>query len=812
MGDFNINVLRNSPLTRQFKQFSSRLGLKLTVKTITRPDSSTCIDNILLNKNQVNKFTTIVTPELLADHYTIDLYTKHDIEAIPIKTKITYRQFNEVNNNIFIARLRELDWDAIDELDVEEGTNVMMNNLKTTLEASYPLITRSLNKNIDCISPWMTKELLVKRFRLKKLAVKAKAREGLARLVYKNENKIFKNELKAAKNKYIRENLVKNCKNSKKLWDIINKHVVGKSGSEQVNNIKLNNITVTNEKVIAEAFSEHFKMAAENLHNQVNIDPEKHKEYLPPSKPSWEFIEVTEPEVLKVINSMAPKTSNGVDGISNKILKLVKFIILKPITKLFNKSITMGVFPTALKAAKIVPIYKKGELNNINNYRPISLLPTMSKIWEKLMNIQLQEKLDEYNIIINDQYGFRRGHSTINAVQKLVFEVNKLKRDRKVVCAVFIDVSKAFDSCHHDVILNKLANIGLSNNSLLLLRSYLNNRNQFVYIGDERSKSTSIKHGVGQGTILGPLLFKLYIADMYMATQLKVIHFADDTTFICSADNKASLIRLVNEELIKINEWFNSNFLFLHPDKSRVMMFGNDDNFDITLNNHVVTKCGNNSNEKYFNMLGIRLDQKLNWQEHLQYINNKISKGIYLLWKFKYALDTKTKLLLYHSFIRSHILYGISLWGNSRGCEMRKLIVTHKKSIRGIVIGKIHTEPVLKKHNLLSLQDEVRLDVIKHAWLYIHDRMPAGIKDSLEEMREQRNLRHNRIMNVPRTTRNTDLNQIDIVLPSKINDMYDSLNNTNTIGKLITSTKKTLISLYQEAVICNNVGCIECRV
>ena len=143
---------------------------------------------------------------------------------------------------------------------------------------------------------------------------------------------------------------------------------------------------------------------------------------------------------------------------------------------------------------------------------------------------------------------------------------------------------------------------------------------------------------------------------------------------------------------------------------------------------------------------------------------------------------------------------------------MRKLIVTHKKSIRGIVIGKIHTEPVLKKHNLLSLQDEVRLDVIKHAWLYIHDRMPAGIKDSLEEMREQRNLRHNRIMNVPRTNRNIDLNQINIVLPSKINDMYDSPNNTNTIGKLITSTKKTLISLYQEAVICNNVGCIESRV
>ena len=658
----------------------------------------------------------------------------------------------------------------------------------------------------------MTKNLLDKRLRIKKLAIKAKSRGGISMLIYKNENRLYKNEIKSAKNNYIRENVIRNSKNSKKLWDTLNKHVVGKKGLEQIASIRINDNLVTDHKIIAESFSKHFKSAADNLHNQINIDPNAHKQYLPAPKPNWEFVEVTEAEVLKVINSLAPKTSNGIDGISNKLIKLAKFQLLKPITKLFNYSINTGVYPSLFKTAKIIPNFKKGDTNLVNNYRPIALLPTMSKIWEKLMNIQLQEKLDEFDIIIDDQYGFRKNHSTVNAVQKLVLEVNKLKRAKKAVCAVFIDVSKAFDSCNHNVIINKLANIGLSNNSLLLMESYLKDRNQIVNIGIEKSQSTSVKHGVGQGTILGPLLFKLYLADMVRSTELKVIHFADDTTFVCSADNKPDLIRLVNTELDKINNWFNSNYLILHPDKSRVMVFGKDNNFDIRLNGSVITKCGINHEEKYFNMLEIRIDNKFNWEDHIRHVNSKVSKGIYLLWKFKHSLDIKTKILLYHSFIRSHLIYGISLWGNVKGSEMRKLTITHKKSLRALMNGAVHTSPILKKLNLLSLQDEVQMDMTKLAWSYLHGRMPAGIKNSLEEMREQRPLRNNRILNVPLCNNRIGQLQIDITLPKIINSQNVPLTNINNKLALVKKIKKTLISRYHQVVVCNNEGCIECGV
>ena len=811
VGDFNINTLRNTPMRRDYTLFLKRSGFKNKINEITRTCSSTCIDHVLLNSQAMQYFTTKVDNDAIADHYTLSILTNLKLMHNNINKFVKYHVESDENKNIYLQILNNINWDPIETMTADEGVNYLVSNIQDCYKASFPFITRKFNKKNDALNSWMTKDILDKRDKLRKLGLKAKQGGGISKILFEQEKKIYKNLVKRTKNEFISKNIKRSGNNSKKLWDVINTHIVGKEKHEQLSNIRLNGSITTDEKEIAGGFSNYFENAAKNLHDTIITDPDRHKQYLEPDKEAWEFTDVTEHEVLKVINSLKPKTSNGIDGISNKLLKLSKFKILKPITKLFNKSLNEGSFPTHFKTAKVIPIYKKGDNELMTNYRPIALLPTLSKIWEKLLNVQLQEKLDEYEVIINDQYGFRKNHNTINAVQKLVFEVNKQKRNKKIVCAVFIDVSKAFDSCSHEIIVNKLKNIGLNGMSLQLLKDYLVGRNQVVKIGEMLSEPTIIEHGVGQGTILGPLLFKLYLADMSRSSQLKVIHFADDTTFICHADNKEQLVELVNRELGKITEWFTANYLVLHPDKSRVMVFGNDDNIDITMNNTNIKKCGSNHEEKFFNMLGIRIDQKLSWASHINLIENKLSKGLYLLWRFKKSLDTKTKLLIYHAFIRSHLLYGISLWGNVNDNAIRRLNTCHKKTIRGLTNGLIHTEPILKKFNLLSLQDEAKLEMLKLAWSYCQGKIAPGIKDCLDLLRDQRQLRNLRILAVPLNMGRMGNNQIDVKLPKTINRFNNALIDIVSRNALVNKAKKEMINRYREVVVCHNIGCKECR-
>ena len=186
-------------------------------------------------------------------------------------------------------------------------------------------------------------------------------------------------------------------------------------------------------KSISNGFSKYYEKVATNLANDIPINIEDHREYLPERNNEWNFTEITKEELLMIIKTLKNKKSTGFDGISNQILKLIGDIIAKPLTKLINQSLSEGNFPKILKNAKIVPIFKKGNVYEIGNYRPISLLPSLSKIWEKVINIQLTEKMDEYNITSDTQFGFRKNHSTINAVQRLVQEIQKAKREKSTV-------------------------------------------------------------------------------------------------------------------------------------------------------------------------------------------------------------------------------------------------------------------------------------------------------------------------------------------------------------------------------------------
>ena len=271
---------------------------------------------------------------------------------------------------------------------------------------------------------------------------------------------------------------------------------------------------------------------------------------------------------------MKSSAAAGCDHIQPKIVKAVAPFIAYPLNDLINLSISTGVFPDKLKIARVTPIFKSGDKTNLNNYRPISVLPFFSKIFEKAMYNRLMEYIEENNLINEKQYGFRQRRSTYMALIDLIDSITEHIENKKFCMGVFIDLSKAFDTLDHEILLGKLEQYGIRGIAHLWFKSYLSDRQQLVQFGDIKSTFNSIRCGVPQGSILGPLLFLLYINDIAnIVNDCEVIMFADDTNMFLTDADSCKLIEKANLELGKLSYWFKLNKLSLNIKKKLISLF-----------------------------------------------------------------------------------------------------------------------------------------------------------------------------------------------------------------------------------------------
>ena len=276
---------------------------------------------------------------------------------------------------------------------------------------------------------------------------------------------------------------------------------------------------------------------------------------------------------------MKSKNSSGNDDISNRLLKSIKCEISKPLTIIINQSLETGIFPDALKVAKVKPLFKKGDNCCLNNYRPISLLPTISKIFERVMYTQLYYYFNVNNLLSEQQYGFRSQHSTELASVKLVdFILKEMDniRDIKIPASIFLDLSKAFDTLNFDILLRKLQHYGIDGNSLNLIKSYLTNRFQYVQFENSDSSLLEVKTGIPQGSILGPLFFSILINDLVnCSTKFQFLMYADDTTIYFNLNDFPLINReiKINSELEKVNTWLKLNKLAIKGECSVFLIF-----------------------------------------------------------------------------------------------------------------------------------------------------------------------------------------------------------------------------------------------
>ena len=322
-----------------------------------------------------------------------------------------------------------------------------------------------------------------------------------------------------------------------------------------------------------------------------------------------------------------------------------------------------GVFPDALKIVKVLPLHKGGSVLDPNNFRPISLLSIFDKIIEKLMHKQLYSFFEDHNILYDNQFGFRKRNSTVYALMEITERIKETVDTGKFGCGIFIDLKKAFDTVNHKILLTKLEHYGIRGVLLKWFASYLLNRKQFVSLNGENSDLKTVTCGVPQGSVLGPLLFLIYINDLpNVSDKLKNFLFADDTNIYYESVDLIELEKTVNKELQNLCLWLKVNRLALNIDKTNFLIFHSTKRMK---NHNVTLKLDKKaiSEQTYIKYLGVLIDSHLNWKHHIVNISKKISRGIGVMYRIRNYVNLNVLKSIYYSLIYSNIVYAIEVWG-----------------------------------------------------------------------------------------------------------------------------------------------------
>ena len=419
------------------------------------------------------------------------------------------------------------------------------------------------------------------------------------------------------------------------------------------------------------------------------------------------FEPITEDFVLRQLKQLKTNKAIGLDNISARLLKDSASVISASLTRLFNLSLETRTFPSLWKFGKVAALFKKGDRCDANNYRPITVLPTISKILEKAVHTQLYAYLKNNGILTSKQFGFRPKLSTGTALSHFTDNILQNMDAGSFTGAVFLDLSKAFDTVDHPLLLQKLTHIGLTTSTTQWFRSYLTNRSQITSVGDAHSASTEMPIGVPQGSILGPLLFLIYVNDLpdcHLASD--IILYADDTVLYYSSKSVSDLEHHINADLGTVSEWFSRNLLTLNISKCNFVIFGSPQKLNRIQGISVKVEGTSIERTQSFKYLGVTLQQSMSWADHVDAISMKINQRIGLIRRIRNLLLLQARVALYNALILPLFDYGDVIWGDKNNDTiMSELQILQNKAAK-VMLGqppRSSSTEALKSLDLKSL-------------------------------------------------------------------------------------------------------------
>ena len=653
--------------TRLLCEISDTYGLQQLITEPTRitESSSSLIDVIFTNC--INRVVCSGVLHIgISDHSLIYVYRKLSPEfAFKGHSTKTYRNFSNFNRENFRRDISRQDWSCI-----SDDPNTLWADWKakflSIVNSHAPIKTKRVRSGKV---PWITSDLrkgMRDRDVAKRKAIKSNNPQDWA--VYKRLRNRINGEVKSTKASYYAGAFVQSNGDSRKAWQLINELTSRQKNNASVKELKLNDNSVTNSHELSNAFNDHFSTIGTKLANEVPLvtDGSSYADYIVSSDNKFIFSPISSSNVFSLLNKLSKSKATGLDNISAKLIRECADLISIPLCNIFNNSLSSGLFPDDWKCARVTPLFKQGERTDINNYRPISVISIIAKVFERIVYDQLYSFLANEEIITNQQSGFRSLHSTVTALLEAT-DSWALDIDRgNVNAVVFLDLKKAFDTVDHGVLLGKLSLYGIQESAYDWFKSYLNNRTQKCVVNGSLSKVCSLGCGVPQGTILGPLLFLIYINDLPNCLSFcQPRMYADDTHITYASAHLHSMQSSLNRDLSNIHKWLLSNKLTLNSTKTEFMLIGSrqklstlSESLELSIDNIPIKQVSTAKS------LGILIDNNMAWHSHIDKLSKKIASGIGAIKRIRPFVSPEILHYIYNALVQPHFDYCSIVWGN----------------------------------------------------------------------------------------------------------------------------------------------------
>ena len=704
---------------------------------------------------------------------------------------------------------------------VEANVARFRNEFRDLYDSAFPW-AKNKRKKKDEEKPWLDNQTFKDLVSEKSHLYTKKVKQGLGQ----NEeerladlNREVNRARRKLKREYFKNKLDEIKGDLRATWQVLGEALRGRKSNirgDVCRYFEKNGVGITDGKAIADGFCDFYCKVGPELAAKIRNDREKSfYDYLGNKvNDSLIWRPTTAKEVEDMCRKLDPSKGMGWDGVSPKVIKAVARELSGSLSHLFNCCMREGHYPSCFKVARVVPVFKAEDQTQFSNYRPVSVLPVLSQLFERILKVRLVEFLEKHKVIISGQYGFRTGHSTDMAILDMVEKVRSAWAEKKVALGVFVDLKKAFDTVDHSILLNKLEHYGIRGQALTLLESYLKDRSQYVCYGGFESEKGGVKCGVPQGSVLGPLFFLLYVNDMVNASgEIELVLFADDTNIFVMGKDHIELFKRANRGLEELSKWFRCNKLTLNLKKTEYVYFGGHGGRIVPQGGlQIGTETIRRVDGARF--LGVWVDEGLKWTGHIEKVRAKVSRLLGVLGRAWATLGGESVHRLYNALVLPHLQYCLLVWGDfqeGRNKAMGDTLLRYQKKFLGLISdrrGMTHSDPLFSSFGLLKIDDLYKQQLRVYGWKFMKGKLPENQIKMLSKVSDVHG--HNtRQAKTGLSLSTQDHRSVGYRVPKEWQSLTEKVKESSSLVGFKSRSKEELLAKYK-SFICNERNCYVC--